>query len=138
MSERFIASNPDERQLDIFGEQLSKEEKEKLEKEAQQDKELISRTITVKKSRNTRKDISLENLRIEETIIDPEGINLDDYVCIGSEQTNKLAFRPGEFYIKRTTRRKFALKNHLQTANDEQKNRQTVVIAPLSDSPIHK
>ncbi len=138
MSERFISADPNARQLDIFGEQLSEEEKEKLEKEAQQDKEQITRTITVNKPHNTRKDISLDNLRIEETIIDPEGINYDDYVCIGSEQTNKLALRPGEFYIKRTTRRKFALKNHLQIANEEQQDRQTVVIAPLPDSPIHK
>ena len=138
MSERFISSDPDSRQLDIFGEQLSQAEKNELEKAAQQDKELVTITITVKKSRNTRKDISLENLRVEETIIDPEGINLDDYVCIGSEQTNKLAFKPGEFYIKRTTRRKFALKNHLQITNEEFKDRQTVVIAPLPESPIHK
>lgn len=138
MSERFIASDPDTRQLDIFGEQLSETEKHDIEKAAEQDKELITRILTVKKSRNTRKDISLENLRIEETIIDPEGINLDDYVLIGSEKTDKLAFKPGEFYIKRVTRRKFALKNHLQIANEEQKDRQTVLIAPLPESPIHK
>ena len=138
MSERFISSDPDSRQLDIFGEQLTEEEKEELEKAAQQDKELVTRTFIVNKPRSTRKDISMENLRVEETVIDPEGINLDDYVCIGSEQTNKLAYKPAEFYIKRTTRRKFALKNQLQIANEEQKDRQTVVIAPLPDSPIHK
>jgi predicted nuclease with TOPRIM domain len=137
MSERFISSDPDSRQLDIFGEQLSQAERNELEKSSQQDKELVTRTITVKKSRNTRKDISMENLRIEETVIDPEGINLDDYVCIGSEQTNKLAFKPAEFYIKRTTRRKFALKNQLQVEEEEQKERSTVVIAPLPDSPLH-
>ncbi len=138
MSERFISTDPDSRQLDIFGEQLSDEEREELEKASHQDKELITRTITVNKPRTTRKDISLENLRIEETIIDPEGINLDDYVCIGSEQTNKLAYKPEEFYVKRTTRRKFALKSGLQIAQEEQKQRSTVVIAPLPDSPLHK
>ena len=93
MSERFISADPNARQLDIFGEQLSQAERDELEKASQQDKELVTRTITEKKSRSTRKDISMENLRIEETIIDPEGINFDDYVCIGSEQTNKLAFK---------------------------------------------
>lgn len=137
MSERFISPDPDTRQLDIFGEQLSDEEREELEKAAHQEKELITRTITVNKTRAPRKDISMENLRVEETIIDPEGINLDDYVCIGSEQTNKLAFKC-EFYVKRITRRKFALKNQLQVANQEQKDKQTVVIAPLPASPIHK
>jgi len=138
MSERFISSDPDARQLDIFGEQLSNQEREDLEKAAQQDKELVTRTITASKPRKPRKDISLENLRIEETIIDPEGINFDDYVCIGSEQTNRLAYKPAEFYIKRTTRRKFALKNQLQVEEEEQKERSTVVIAPLPDSPLHK
>ena len=131
MSERFISADPDARQLDIFGEQLSDKEREELEKAVQQDKELITRTITVNRPRTTRKDISLENLRIEETVIDPEGINLDDYVCIGSEQTNKLAYKPAEFYVKRTIRRKFALKNQLQIANEEHSYRPTIVIAPF-------
>ena len=138
MSERFISADPDARQLDIFGEQLSDKEREELEKAVQQDKELITRTITVNRPRTTRKDISFENLRIEETVIDPEGINLDDYVCIGSEQTNKLAYKPAEFYVKRTIRRKFALKNQLQIANEEHSYRPTIVIAPLPESPIHK
>lgn len=138
MSERFISADPDARQLDIFGEQLSDKEREELEKAAQQDKELVTRTITVNKPRTTRKDISLENLRVEETVIDPEGINFDEYVCIGSEQTNKLAYKPAEFYVKRTIRRKFALKNQLQIANEEQKDKPTIRIAPLPDSPIHK
>ena len=138
MSERFISSDPDSRQLDIFGEQLSDKEREELEKAACQDKELVTRTIIASKPRTTRKDISLENLRVEETVIDPEGINFDDYVCIGSEQTNKLAYKPAEFYIKRTTRRKFALKNQLQIAEEGQKDRSTVVIAPLPESPLHK
>lgn len=138
MSERFISSDPDARQLDIFGEQLTETEKHDLEKEAELEKELITRTITAKKPRTTRKDISMENLRIEETIIDPEGINLDQYVCIGSEHTDKLAFKPGEFYIQRITRRKYALKKHLQIANEEHKSRQTVVIALLPENPIHK
>lgn len=99
-SERFIATNPDERQLDLFGEQLSAQEKAELEKAAQQEQELITKTITVKKSRTPRKDISMDNLRIEETIIDPEGINEEDYVHIGSEVTDKLAHRPAELYIK--------------------------------------
>ena len=126
-SERFIATNPDERQLDLFGEQLSAQEKAELEKAAQQEQELITKTITVKKSRTPRKDISMDNLRIEETIIDPEGINEEDYVHIGSEVTDKLAHRPAELYIKRTIRRKFALKDH-----------SAVVIAPLPASAIHK
>ncbi len=138
MSERFISADPDARQLDIFGEQLSQTERDELEKAAQKDKELVTRTIITSKPRTPRKDISLENLRVEETVIDPEGINFDDYVCIGSDQTNKLAYKPAEFYIKRTTRRKFALKNQLQIAEEGQKDRSTVVIAPLPESPLHK
>ena len=70
-SERFISTDPNVRQLDIFGEPLSDREKAELEKAAQQEQELITRTITVNKPRTPRKDISLEGLRVEETIIDP-------------------------------------------------------------------
>ena len=110
-SERFISTDPNARQLDIFGEPLSDREKAALEKAAQQEQELITRTITVNKPRTPRKDISLEGLRVEETIIDPEGINDQEYVCIGSEETSRLALKPAEFYIKKTIRRKYVLKN---------------------------
>lgn len=86
MSERFINSDPDSRQLDIFGEQLSDNEREELERAATQEQELITRIVTVSKPRTTRKDISFENLRVEETIIEPEGLNFEEYVCIGTEE----------------------------------------------------
>ena len=138
MSERFINSDPDARQLDIFGEPLSDKEREELEKAAAQEEELITRTITTSKPRTPRKDISFENLRVEETTIEPEGINFDDYVCIGSEQTNRLAYKPAEFYVKRTIRKKYALKSQSAEFENEQESRLSVVIAPLPDNPIHK
>ncbi|GAB1375054.1 hypothetical protein MASR1M46_19430 [Bacteroidales bacterium] len=57
MSERFINSDPDSRQLDIFGEQLSDNEREDLERAAAQEQELITRTVTANKPRTPRKDI---------------------------------------------------------------------------------
>lgn len=138
MSERFIAANPDERQLDLFGDQLSDEEKRELDKAASQEDDIITKTINVKKPHTPRKEVSMDNLRVEETIIDPEGINDDEYVCIGSEVTNKLAIKPAEFYIKRTIRRKYALKNQVSTDDQDKNKRATVLIAPLPDSPIHK
>ena len=138
MSERFINSDPDSRQLDIFGEQLSDNEREELERAAAQEQELITRTVTANKPRTPRKDISFENLRIEETTIEPEGINFEEYVCIGAEETNRLAYKPAEFFVKRTIRKKYALKNQLTELEDEEEKRPSVVIAPLPDSPIHK
>ena len=138
MSERFINSDPDSRQLDIFGEQLSDNEREELERAAIQEQELITRTITANKPRTPRKDISFEGLRVEETTIEPEGINFEEYVCIGTEETNRLAYKPAEFFVKRTIRKKYALKNQLTEPEDEQERRPAVVIAPLPDSPIHK
>ena len=138
MSERFINSDPDSRQLDIFGEQLSDNEREELERAAAQEQELITRTVTANKPRTPRKDISFENLRIEETTIEPEGINFEEYVCIGTEETNRLAYKPAEFFVKRTIRKKYALKNQLTELEDEREKRPSVVIAPLPDSPIHK
>ena len=137
MSERFISSDPDSRQLDIFGDQLSDKEREELERAAAQEQKLITSTLTTKTSRTPRKDISLENLRVEETVIDPEGINYEEYVCIGSEETNKLAYKPAEFYVKRIIRRKFALKNQSEQQN-EGKEGPTILIASLPESPIHK
>ncbi|MHC1780691.1 MAG: IS66 family transposase [Bacteroidales bacterium] len=138
MSERFINSDPDSRQLDIFGEQLSDSEREELERAAKQEQELITRTITASKPRTPRKDVSFENLRIEETTIEPEGIDFEEYVCIGTEETNRLAYKPAEFYVKRTIRKKYALKNQLTELDNEEEKRPSVVIAPLPDSPIHK
>ena len=138
MSERFINTDPDSRQLDIFGEQLSDNEREELERAAAQEQELITRTVTANKPRTPRKDISFENLRIEETTIEPEGINFEEYVCIGAEETNRLAYKPAEFFVKRTIRKKYALKNQLTELEDEEEKRPSVVIAPLPDSPIHK
>src|SRR5574344_2463854 len=63
MSERFINSDPDSRQLDIFGEQLSDNEREDLERAAAQEQELITRIVTANKPRTPRKDISFEGLR---------------------------------------------------------------------------
>jgi transposase len=138
MSERFINTDPDSRQLDIFGEQLSDNEREELERAEAQEQELITRTVTANKPRTPRKDISFENLRIEETTIEPEGINFEEYVCIGTEETNRLAYKPAEFFVKRTIRKKYALKNQLTELEDEEEKRPSVVIAPLPDSPIHK
>ena len=138
MSERFINTDPDSRQLDIFGEQHSDNEREELERAAAQEQELITRTVTANKPRTPRKDISFENLRIEETTIEPEGINFEEYVCIGAEETNRLAYKPAEFFVKRTIRKKYALKNQLTELEDEEEKRPSVVIAPLPDSPIHK
>ena len=136
-SERFIPTDPNVRQLDIFGASLSEQEKAALEKAAEQEQEIITRTITVKKQRTPRKDISLEGLRVEETIIDPEGINLEDYVCIGAEETSRLALRPAEFYIKKIIRRKYVLKNQADKLTEE-KDTPVVLIAPLPPAPLHK
>lgn len=136
-SERFIPIDPNVRQLDIFGEALSQQEKAALEKAAEQEQELITRVISVKKPRTPRKDISLEGLRVEETIIDPEGINLEDYVCIGTEETSRLALRPAEFYIKKIIRRKYVLKNQADKLQEENRT-PTVLIAPLPPAPLHK
>lgn len=138
MSERFINTDPDSRQLDIFGEQLSDNEREELERAATQEQGLITRTVTANKPRTPRKDISFEGLRVEETTIEPEGINFEEYVCIGAEETNRLAYKPAEFFVKRTIRKKYALKNQLTELEDEREKRPSVVIAPLPDSPIHK
>ena len=63
MSEKFIPEDPNSRQLELFGDELSLEEKEALEKQAKEEDILLTKTIKVHKKRTPRKDPSWDNLR---------------------------------------------------------------------------
>ena len=54
-----------------------------------------------------------EHLRREEEIIEPEGID-ENWVRIGEEVTEQLEHKPGELYVRRIIRHKYALKKDLQ------------------------
>ncbi len=87
---------------------------EKLAKEA--DKEIIAYERR-KPQKEKQKPVRLplpEDLRREEEVIEPEGIN-QNWVRIGEEVTEVLEFKPGELYVRKIIRPKYAVKTKEQT-----------------------
>ena len=131
-SEKFLADDPNQLKLDLFPDELTPSQKRDIEKEAAKEEDYLSKTIKVKKREN-RKEISSENLRVEEVVIEPEGINIEDYVRIGEEITSELVYISAEVIIRRTNRPKYARKD--QSGIDDKKS---IAIALLPKAPIHK
>lgn len=61
-----------------------------------------------------RKSRLPKDLPIEETVIEPHEViaNPENWIRIGTEETDRLAFDPPRFYIKRITRPKYAAKKN--------------------------
>jgi len=81
-----------------------------------------------------------EDLRREEEIIEPEGID-ENWVRIGEEVTEQLEHKPGEIYVRRIIRPKYALKKDLQVQQELDMDgilNKTVKIAPLPLLPLPK
>ena len=136
-SERFISSKPDDRQLDLFGDELTEEEREILENEAQKNEAVITKTIKVKKPRTVRSHKSWENLRVEYTFLDPIEKDDERYTHIGEDISDKIAFKPAEIYIKRTVRNKYALKKEVAESPEGEILKQ-IVMAPLPENSLNK
>lgn len=101
-SERFIPANPDQLVLAFDGEDMLPEEKQAKPEE-------ITVTYTRKKEskgKPVREPIPA-NLRRVEVVIEPENIP-QGAVRIGEEVTEKLEYIPGEIYVKRIIRPKYA------------------------------
>lgn len=136
-SERFIPQDPAQRKIDFDGMEVIPEEEEVIKQAAQ---EII--TFKRKKAEHNKKQpvrLSLpEHLRRETEIIEPEGIN-EDWVRIGEEVTEQLEHKPGEMYVRRIVRYKYALKKSLQAEREEATDaasEKTVKIAPLPLLPL--
>lgn len=113
-SERFIPTDPSQLALAFEGEETLPEEK-------QEQPEDVTVTYTRKKEggkKPVREPIPA-NLRRVEVIIEPDNIP-EGAVRIGEEVTEKLEYTPGEVYVKRTVRPKYA-----------QPEGEGVMIAPL-------
>lgn len=72
-----------------------------------------------------------EELEREEQIIDPQGVNEQEYKIIGEEVTEVLVMVPASFKVKRIIRRKWALK-------DPGSDKKGVVIAPIPSRTISR
>ncbi len=130
-SERFIPPDPNQRKIDFEGLELLPEEEESA-REA--DKELIAYERR-KPEKEKKKPVRLplpEDLRREEEVIEPEGVD-ENWVRIGEEVTEVLEHKPGELYVRRIVRPKYAAKQIQQQDNEEKPG---VRIAKLPLMPL--
>ena len=74
-----------------------------------------------------------EHLPVEEITIEPEA-DTADMVCIGTETTDQLEYRPAGYYIRRYIRPKYAPKKDVQAQQETTK----IIIAPLPEFLIPK
>jgi len=89
----------------------------------------------VKAKRPTRVPVTNPDLRVEVVDIYPEGIDLSEYDEVGVVDTDTLAIRPAEIYIKRIRRHRMVLKSGKQM---EDPDRKVFEIAPLPQAALHK
>ena len=133
-SEKFIHQDPAQRQLDFGGLDTLPEEEE-VAKEAA--KEII--TYKRKKPEKIKKQpvrMPLpEHLRREQEIIEPEGID-DNWTRIGEEVTEILEHKPGELYVRRIIRPKYALKNEFQRLLETNENGTESKVVKIAQMPL--
>lgn len=136
-SEKYIPSDPAQRKLDFDGLDILPEEETVITASA-------TEIITYKRTRpegEKKQPVRMplpEYLRREEEVIEPEGID-GNWVRIGEEVTEQLEHKPGELYVRRIIRPKYALTKDLQLAQDvsgDERENKTVKIAPLPLLPL--
>jgi transposase len=116
-SEKYIPQDPNQRKIDFDGLDVLPQEEEAIQ---EAEKEVISYERR-KPEKEKKQPIRLplpDDLRREEEIIEPEGID-ENWVRIGEEITEILEHKPGELYVRRIVRPKYALKKALQQQNEE-------------------
>ena len=136
-SEKYIPADPSQRKIDFDGLEIIPEEEETI-------KAAASEIITYKRNKPDhakKQPVRLplpEHLRREEEIIEPKGID-ENWVRIGEEVTEQLEHKPGELYVRRIIRHKYALKKDLQLQQELEVDgilNKTVMIAPLPFLPL--
>jgi transposase len=116
-SEKFIPQDPSQRRIDFDGLDVLPQEEEAIKEAA---KEIVSyerRKAEKEKKQPIRLPLP-ESLRREEEIIEPEGID-ENWTRIGEEVTEVLEHKPGELYVRRIVRPKYALRKNLQQLKEE-------------------
>jgi transposase len=117
-SEKYIPQDPNQRRIDFEGLDILPQEEEAIKNAA---KEIISyeRQKPEKAKKQPVRLALPDYLRREEEIIEPEGIN-ENWVRIGEEVTEILEHTPGELYVRRIVRPKYALKKVSQQEENEE------------------
>lgn len=136
-SEKYIPSDPAQRKLDFDGLDILPEEETVIKASA--DEIITYKRTRVEREKKQPVRMPLpEHLRREEEIIEPEGID-DLWVRIGEEVTEQLEHKPGELYVRRIIRPKYALKKDLQLVQEssgEESQDKAVKIAVLPLLPL--
>jgi len=135
-SEKYIPRDPNQRVIDFEGLDVLPQEEEAI-KEAQT--EIISYKRK-KPEREKKQPVRLplpEDLRREEETIEPEGIG-QNWVRIGEEVTEVLEYKPGEMYVRRIIRPKYARKqiNQVNFPGEEEQKEEHIRIAALPVLPL--
>lgn len=135
-SEKFIPQDPAQRMIDFEG-LVTLPEEEIVNQAA---KEIITyERKKPEKVKNQPVRMPLpEHLRREDEVIEPEGID-DNWIRIGEEVTETLAFLPGELFVRRIIRPKYALRNgqqKLQETNEKEPQQKVVKIAQMPLLPL--
>jgi transposase len=135
-SEKYIPQDPNQRTIDFEGLDVLPEEEASI-KEAE--KEIVSYERS-KPEKPKKQPVRLplpDFLRREEEIIEPEGVD-ENWVRIGEEITEVLEHKPGELYVRRIVRPKYALKKDKQRELEEsgQGPGQTIKTASLPLMPL--
>ncbi len=135
-SEKFIPQDPAQRKIDFDGLDALPEE----EIVTQAAKEIITyERKKPEKIKNQPVRIPLpEHLRREDEVIEPEGID-ENWIRIGEEIAEKLAFLPGELFVRRIIRPKYVLRKELQKlqeTNQKEPQQKVVKIAQMPFLPI--
>ena len=136
-SEKYIPLDPAQRKIDFDGLDVLPEEEETIKGAASE----IDTYKRNKPEHPKKQPVRLtlpEDLRREEEIIEPEGVD-ENWVRIGEEVTEQLEHKPGEIYVRRIIRPKYALKMDLQVQQEldiDGSLNKTVKIAALPLLPL--
>ena len=135
-SEKFIPHDPSQRRIDFDGLDVLPQEQEAINEAA---KEIVSyeRTRAEKEKRQPVRLPLPDDLRREEEVIEPEGID-ENWTRIGEEITEVLEHKPGELYVRRIVRPKYALRKDLQQLREEneESGQKNMKIAALPLLPL--
>ena len=129
-TEKYIPQDPNQRKIDFDGLDMLPEEKTYAQ---EAEKEVISYERK-KPQKDKQQPVRLplpEHLRRETEVIEPEGID-DNWVKIGEEVTEVLEYKPGEIFVRRIVRPKYALKKSALPKDEiSRENLKSILIAQL-------
>lgn len=116
-SEKYIPQDPSQRRLDFDGLDMLPQEEAVIQEAAAEIKSYERKKPKKEKRQPVRLPLP-ESLRREEEVIEPEGID-ENWIRIGEEVTEILEHKPGELFVRRIVRPKYALRKELQRLREE-------------------